>query len=109
MAERPSAVAADDLAGQALAEGLVAAWVDAGAQPRQLAVCNAESLGGVALGVECVHPLDGVPGGEIFEEEAGQPVGQSGLYCCEFGVLHGGGSCLCVTYIHALIRANSKS
>ncbi|MDK8683448.1 hypothetical protein [Corynebacterium pseudodiphtheriticum] len=82
VAERPSTVATDYLAGQALAEGLVAAW--------QLAVCNAESLGGVALGAECVHPLDGVPGGEIFEEEAGQPVGQSGLYCCEFGVLHGG-------------------
>ena len=70
---------------------------------------NAESLGGVALGVECVHPLDGVPGGEIIEEEADQPVGQSGLYCWALGVLHGGGSCLCITYIHALIRSNSKS
>ena len=42
VAERSSA---DDLAGQALTEGLVAAWGDASAQPRQLAVCNAASLG----------------------------------------------------------------
>ena len=82
--------------------------VDASAQPRQLAVCDAEGLGDVALGAECVHPLDGVPGGEIFKEEAGQPVGQASLYCCQIGVMHGGGSCLCVTYIHALIRVNSK-
>ncbi len=89
VAERASAVAADDLAGQALAEGLVAAWVDAGAQPGQLPLGDHEDSCCVALGVKCVHPLDGVPGGEVFEEEAGQPVSHAGLDCCQIGVVHG--------------------
>lgn len=76
---------------------LVAARVDASGEPRQRAVGDAEGLGDLALATECVHPLDGVPGGEIFKEEAGQPVGQASLYCCEFGVMHDGGSCHCVT------------
>lgn len=109
VAERPSAVATDDLARHAPTERLVAARVDASGEPRQLAVGDPEGLSGVALGTECAHPLDGVPCGEVFEEEAGQPVGQASLCCCDFGVMYGGGSCLCVTYIHALIRANSKS
>lgn len=109
VAERPSAVAADDLARHAPTERLVDARVDASGEPRQLPLGDLEDAGCVLLGAECVHPLDGVPGGEVFKEEAGQPVGQASLYCCEFGVVHGGGSCLCVTYIHALIRANSKS
>lgn len=88
---------------------MTASRVDASGEPRQLPVCDAADLGEVVLGAECVHPLDGVLGGEIFKEEAGQPVGQASLYCGEFGVVHGGGSCHCATYIHALIRANSKS
>ena len=52
-------VAADDLARHAPTERPVVLRVNAGRQSRQLAVGNAEGLGDLALGAECVHPLEG--------------------------------------------------
>lgn len=52
-------VAADDLARHAPTERPVVLRVNAGRQSRQLAVGDAEGLGDLALGAECVHPLEG--------------------------------------------------
>lgn len=77
VAERSAAVATDDFARHASAERSAALRIDASGEPRQLPLGDLEDAGCVAVGVECVHPLDGVLNGEVFEEEAGQAVGQA--------------------------------